>query len=266
MRHVVSFSSGLSSALTSVRVIERYGRENVTLVFMDTLFEDTDNYRFMEDFSRRHAVEILRLTEGRNPYEVSRAQHVIPNSRVAPCTLRLKIEVFRKWLKLQARPITIHIGYDFAEVHRCEPTRKNYEKLGYEVDFPLLWQPIEYRQYEQVSREDWGIDPPRMYILGYSHANCAGRCVKQGQGDWIRTLQNFPDRYAEIEAWEADMRQNEVNANYAIMKTEGPRVDGKRTATPLTLRELREKYEAGKLPSLFDMDAGSACVVCGIGG
>jgi len=263
MRHIVSYSTGLSSSLAAVRVAERYGADHTLLVFMDTHFEDEDNYRFMREFVYKTGLEILYLSEGRTPYQVSHAEHVIPNSRVAPCTHRLKIEPFRAWLKTQSELITIHIGYDFSEMHRCEPTRKNYESLGYAVDFPLLWKPYEFRSYEIISREDWGIEPPRMYKLGYTHANCGGRCVKQGHGDWLRTLVNFPERYAEIERWEREMRLNPVNADYAILKRQT-----KEGVTALTLEELRLEYERndiGKM-SLFDMDEKSSCVVCGIGG
>jgi len=261
MIHVVSFSSGLSSALTAVRVIDRYGLDNTRLVFMDTLFEDADNYRFMSDFERTFDVEIIRLAEGRTPYEVSRAQHVIPNQKLAPCTFRLKIEIFRAWLADQEKPLTIHIGYDFAETHRSEPTRRNYEGLGYEVDFPLLWKPIEYRPYPQVCRDDWSIEPPRMYALGYTHANCGGRCVKQGQGDWLRTLANFPDRYAAIEKWEAEMRDHPKRKDYALLRSQ---TNG--STTPLTLKELREQYESNRIdaPLLFRLDEQSICVHCGV--
>ena len=258
MNHVVSFSTGLSSAITAVRVLEKY--PEATLVFMDTNFEDEDNYRFMADFERRFDVEIIRLADGRTPYEVSRDEHVIPNNSLAPCTFRLKIDLFRKYLKTLEGETTIYIGYDFTEMHRIIPTTKNYELLGYKVDYPLLWKPIETRRYTDVVRSDWGIEPPRMYQIGYTHANCGGRCVKQGQGDWIRTLINFPERYAEIEAWENDMRKNEVNANYALLKSQT-----KEGRQPLTLTELRERYEREHNdPVLFDME--STCVVCGIGG
>jgi hypothetical protein len=226
---------------------------------MDTQFEDDDNYRFLSEFEAMTGIPIIRLSDGRTPYEVSRAQHVIPNQRVAPCTHRLKIEPFRAWLETQPKPLTVHIGYDFTEMHRCEATRKAYESIGYVVDFPLLWKPIEFRPYAEISRNDWGIEPPRMYQMGYTHANCGGRCVKQGHGDWIRTLINFPERYAEIEAWEQEMRKNEINANYAILISQTKDGD-----TPLTLRELRERYEGDAMPVLFDLDAASACVVCGV--
>jgi hypothetical protein len=258
LNHIVSFSSGLSSAITSVRVLDKY--PDAKLIFMDTLFEDDDNYRFMSDFENKFGVEIIKLIEGRNPYEVSRAHHAIPNNYLAPCTFRLKIEPFREYLKNLEGDTTIYIGYDYSEMHRCATTSKNYNALGYKVDYPLLWKPIEHRRYTDVVRLDWGIEPPRMYQLGYTHANCGGRCCKQGQGDWIRTLINFPKRFEEIEAWEMSMRENEVNSKYAILKRQTP--EGSK---PLTLTELRERYKKEhNEPTLFD--AQSACVVCGIGG
>jgi len=260
MIHVVSFSTGLLSALALERVIFRYGAASTLPVFMDTLIEHPDNYRFSNQVEAHLRVPFVRLAEGRDPYEVSRAEHVIPNSRVAPCTSRLKIEPFRAFLKTLSGPITVHIGYDFTEMHRCDATRKNYESLGYQVDFPMLWRPYEFRNHESIVREDWGIEPPIMYEQGYTHANCGGCCVKQGQGDWIRTLINNPELYAKREEWEREMRKNPVNAEYAILKD---RTHGETRA--LTLQELRERHERKQLPRLIELDVKSVCVVCGIG-
>jgi 3'-phosphoadenosine 5'-phosphosulfate sulfotransferase (PAPS reductase)/FAD synthetase len=260
MNHIVSFSTGLSSALTVDRVLTRYGKEATQIVFMDTKIEDADNYRFLNDCQKRWNHPITVLAEGRTPYEVFSDQNLIPNGRVAPCTFRLKIEIFRAYLLTQEKPLTIHIGYDFAEMHRIEKTQSNYESLGYIVDFPLLWKPYELRRYTDVVRGEWNIEPPRMYELGYTHANCGGLCVKQGQGDWIRTLINFPERYAEAEEWEREMRtHSERHAQFSICKDQS---NGE--TTPLTLRQLRERHEA-KPMDLFKLDYNSACVVCGVG-
>ena len=90
----------------------------------------------------------------------------------------------------------------------------------------------------------------------------SGRAVvKQGQGDWIRTLINFPARYAEIEQWENEMRKNPTNADYAILKN---RTMGETRA--LTLTELRKKFERGEIGKISKLDELSSCVVCGIGG
>jgi len=99
-----------------------------------------------------------------------------------------------------------------------------------------------------------------MYELGYTHANCGGTCVKQGQGDCRRTLDNFPEHYQKIEKWEGEMRDHPVRQSYAILRDQS---NG--TVTAKTLEELRHEVEHGKAlrPSLFD--AMSACVNCGIG-
>lgn len=258
--HFVSFSTGLSSALTVERVLGKYGKANTEIIFMDTTIEDEDNYRFMDDCRARWG-EITILKEGRDPYQVAEDKQIIPNQKIAPCTFALKIEMFRAHLQRKAGPLTVHIGFDIFEAHRRKKTQKSYEAEGWLVDFPLLWRPIEHRPYTRVCREDWGIEPPRTYGLGFSHANCLSRgCVKMGQGDWLRFLLNFPDRYAITEKWEQEMRQHPTRRNYAIMRDQS---NGKVRA--LTLREFREKYESDRLmqPSFFDQQ--SACIYCGVG-
>jgi hypothetical protein len=261
MIHIGSISSGLSSAVACDRLLKVH--PDALLVFEDVLFEDEDNYRFMEDCEKRWDKKVISLCEGRTPYEVSRAQRVIPGNFLAPCSFRLKVDVFKAWLPtLPDQDITIHIGFDWKELERMDRSREGYAKIGYKVDFPLEWKPIEFRPYSQVVREDWGIEPPRMYTMGYTHANCGGRCCKQGQGDWIRTLIHFPKRYAEIEQWEQDMRTiSEKHSKRSILK----RMKGKDTQS-LTLKQLREEYEAvdGRM-DLCKMDEQSPCVVCGIG-
>lgn len=261
MKHIVSFSTGLSSALCVERVRDKYGTDSMVVVFMDTLIEDIDNYRFRDEMYKRwDGLEIVNLVKGRTPYEVARDVQFIPNQKGAPCTFKLKIAPFVKYVKSIRNPVTIHIGYDYSEIHRCKATKRNYEAQGWNVDFPLLWKPYEIRPYIQVARDDWGIDPPRMYQQGYTHANCGGCCVKQGKGDWLRTLINYPERYAEAEQWELDMRNHPVRQNYAMLR----HVENG-NMRPMTLEELRINYEseASIQPSLFDFDSG--CVQCGVG-
>jgi len=258
--NVGSVSSGLASAIACDRLLKIH--PSAILVFEDVLFEDEDNYRFMSDCEKRWGIEIVKLCDGRTPYEVSRVERVIPNSLLAPCSHRLKIELFKAWLlTLADQKITIHIGFDFTELERMDRTRTGYAEMGYGVDFPLEWKPREFRPYTQVVKEDWGIEPPRMYRMGYTHANCGGRCCKQGQGDWIRTLINFPGRYAEIEKWEMEMRQlSEKHNKRSICK----RIIGK-DIKALTLEQLREEYENNLQMRLSELDEQSPCVVCGIG-
>jgi hypothetical protein len=232
------------------------------VVFMDTLAEDEDNYRFMVDMAWRwsaHGLEIVTLTEGRTPYGVAEDEHYIPNQKVASCTRRLKIRPFADWLATLDDVATVHIGFDFSEVDRCKATRRNYEKRGYSVDFPLLWRPVEHRPYTEVARQDWGIEPPRTYAMGFSHANClAAGCVKMGLGDWRRFLVHFPERFAEREEWERRMRQHPKRASYALARDQS---NG--TVTAKTLEQIRLEVEQGNgdQMALFDTN----CIHCGVG-
>lgn len=279
MMHVCSYSTGISSALSTERVINKYGPEQVYVVFMDTTIEDEDNYRFQKEVYARWrdkgVSNFIYLKDGRTPYQVAEGQHVIPNQKVAPCTKQLKIRQFRQWLQMWTGPITVHIGYDFTEQHRVKRTRESYEKYGWGVDFPLLWRPVESRPYPFVMRNVWGIEPPRMYKMGYAHANCGGVCVKQGWGDWVRTLINFPQRYKAVEEWEKEMRTHDMFKNYALLRDQS-----EEQVRPKTLEQLRQDHEKkykGSQVSMFggdlydsnayldELDSISACVVCGIG-
>lgn len=48
MKYVVMFSGGAASYEAGRRTIERVGRANVVLLFSDTLIEDPDLYRFLD--------------------------------------------------------------------------------------------------------------------------------------------------------------------------------------------------------------------------
>jgi hypothetical protein len=267
MNRVVSFSTGLSSALACERVLAKFNPNEVNevyVVFMDTLIEDEDNYRFAGEVYQRWAKlypgwQHIRLTEGVDPYEVADKHNMIFNQRRHPCTRVLKIEPFMRWLETLDGPSTVYIGFDYSELHRTEATTRNYEEAGYGVDYPLLWRPVEERDYSQVARDDWEIEPPRMYGMGYSHANCGGRCVAMGQKDWLLTLINFPERFAQVEEWERQMRKREGPHKYAILRRS---ING--ISTPMTLEELRERYLAGKIDRRAT-PTDSSCVVCGIG-
>lgn len=250
-RYVVSLSSGASSAVAAERAINRYGLDRVDLVFMDTLWEDDDNYRFLSDLEKRWK-PIIRLTEGRTPLEVAADEHIIPNQKIAPCTKRLKIEPFLNHVKgLQAEGylVVIILGFSYAEQHRMKSPRRNYGAAGMLVEYPLMWKPYDLRPMDTV--KSWGIEPPQMYRQGYSHANCGGRCVKQGKGDWQRTLLNYPERFTEVEGWELAMKQDPRFAEYAFLR------DQKNGVTrAMTLAELRQQVEGTHQISMFDLMGG----------
>lgn len=240
MRHIVSLSGGVSSALAADRAINRYGRENVTLWFADTSWEDDDLHRFLGDCMARWGGELVTYRDGRTPLEVAEGQRIIPNQRVAPCTSILKIEPFARHLKTVAKPVTVYLGLDWTEMHRMDAPKRNYEAIeGVTVDYPLLWKPYEMRNYFDVIRLEWGIETPQLYRLGFPHNNCGGRCVKQGMREWKRLQLTMPERFAAVRDWEQAQRAiGDARADYAILRD---RAGGE--SSPLTLAELETRWQ-----------------------
>ena len=262
MNHVVSLSSGLSSAVMSEIVLRRHHDAHV--VFMDTLAEDEDNYRFLDEwleyFEPRNFV---RLCDGRTPHQVWEDKKILPNQKIAPCTMELKIKPFRNWLDGLSGQTTVYIGFDAEEIHRCIDCTASYNAAGYDVVYPLIDWEIPTKAYSDTCREDWGIEPPRMYRWGYTHANCGGKkggCCKQGQGDWLRRLKHTPAAFSESEAWENDARNR--HGDYAFLRDQ---TGG--TVTALPLSELRQRFNHGQISNavLKKLDFQSPCVSCGVG-
>jgi len=84
--------------------------------------------------------------------------------------------------------------------------------------------------------QGWGIRVPRMYEMGFSHANCGGRCIKGGH-EHFKTLYNvWPERYAEVEEIERRFRE-QINPKIAILRD---RTGGSKRY--ITLTEFKERY------------------------
>lgn len=246
-RYVVSLSSGASSAVAAQRTIDRYGRENVDLVFMNVKHEHRDNYRFLRDLRARWG-EIIILKDGRTPENVWDDRQLIPNSLMCPCTFDLKIRLFVNYCKdLQAQgyKVIAVIGYNYRDSlprpkkphGRLPDPVRNYGKLGIVVKYPLLWRGDICRNPHQVV-ESWGLKLPEMYHKGFLSANCSGDCPKGGISHWRRVLREYPNVYAHREAWETNKRKNPKFSAYTILKRQ---VDG--ITVPLSLQQLREETE-----------------------
>jgi hypothetical protein len=242
MQHIVSLSGGTASAVAADRVLTRYGHDATTLWFADTSWEDADLYRFLIDLESYWGKEIVRYKDGRNPLEVAEQASIIPSSKIAPCSLKLKVEPFRKYLKKMEKPVTVHLGLDWTEQHRAVRPKATYEAMGgVSVDLPLMWEPIA-KPPHRIITERWGIKTPRLYDLGFPHNNCGGRCVRQGIGEWVRLKATFPERFAEVKEWEILQRaKGGGRAKFSITKH---RVAGEVKSLPLA--QLEAQYAGGQ--------------------
>lgn len=248
MKRVVMFSSGIGSWYAARRVVDRHGTDGLVLLFADTLVEDADNYRFLEEAAKDVGGELIRIAEGRDPWTVFFDEKFLGNSRIDPCSKILKRRFMRNWMEKNCRPeeTIAYIGIDWTEIHRYEKSKKYWEP--WRVEAPLCERP--FADKKQMIREAAvrGLKPPRMYAMGFSHANCQGACVKAGQGQWALLLKTMPDRYAYHESREQEFRAF-IGKDVAILKETG--ADGK--GKPLTLTALRERIENKGEVDLFDI-------------
>jgi hypothetical protein len=245
----VQFSGGAASYVAAKLILDECGHDDVALIFADTLIEDEDLYRFLTDAEQRLNHPIIRISEGRDPWQVFFAERMMGNSRVDPCSRILKRKLLDRWRVENCRPdCTLVIGYDATEDFRFQPLKARMAPVN--VRAPLLEQGIWKEQVYGIVESD-GLRLPRLYKMGFSHNNCGGFCVKAGHASFALLLENLPDRYAEHEAKEEAFRKF-VGKDVSIMRD---RRNG--VSKPLTMREFRERHENS--PMLIDHSDVGGC-------
>lgn len=245
MKHIVFYSGGIGSWMTAKRVVEKEGKENVVLLFTDTLIEDQDLYRFIGETVEEMDVEYVYIADGRNPWEVFKDVRYLGNSRLAQCSHLLKQKPASEWLKENYGPdeCVLYLGIDWSESHRRRAPIKNW--APYSVEFPMCEKPY-MNKWEMIKElNELGIETPRLYDLGFSHNNCGGFCVRGGQGHFANLLKQMPDLYKFHEGKEQEMREY-LDKDVSILRRTK---DGERLN--LTLKQLREEIESG--PEQIDM-------------
>jgi len=194
---ILFFSGGLSSFAVAHHLKETYPKDNIVLCFTDTLWEDEDLYRFIDEVSTKLKLPLLKHSSGIDPVELMIKQKIIFNSRMGNCSSILKMKVASDYLKKGKKPTNetwynkqflknenfienaiLYFGISFDEFHRTKAISENWKP--FEVEFPLCKM---YFDYDELLSQ-YNIKKPRLYIYGFTHNNCKGRCVKSGKGHY----------------------------------------------------------------------------------
>jgi hypothetical protein len=251
MRHLVQFSTGLSSAEVAWRLVAEHGPDAVLCLTADTLREDPDNWRFGREVINALGCEWIKLTDGRTPMQAGRDHRVVPSDRMAICSRVLKRELLRGYLDAHYDPADsiIYIGYDWSEPNRIASAARHWAPV-WRMDALLARPP--YAPPLQPLFRSRGIEPPDLYRHKFPHANCGGACVRGGQAQWAKLLLVNRCRYLE---WEAEENETRAMLGKDVSILADRSGDGPRRPLPLTV--LRERLE-GPAP-LFDADDWGAC-------
>lgn len=244
LAQVVMFSGGIGSWAAAKRIAAEHGPAELLLLFCDTKTEDEDTYRFLREAAANVGGRLVEIADGRNIWEVFHDSRYLGNSRADPCSRILKRELANRWLSEQYTPatVTVSVGIDWTEEHRFHRLAKRREPWRYRA--PLCEPPYlsRFDLHDWAARE--GLEKQRLYRMGAAHANCGGGCVKMGHGGFLRLLSAFPERYA---MWEEN--EERLRAELGEVTILRDRQGG--GARPLTLRELRERHQAGDQFDLF---------------
>ncbi|MDC7797574.1 hypothetical protein PQS34_15935 [Bacillus altitudinis] len=302
--HVAMFSGGAGSAYVAYHMVQAHGKENCKLFFTNTLWEDEDNIRFMDEVCEYIGIERIEKVAGKTPEEVFYDYKFLGNARLAKCSEELKVRqtlIFLEDLRLEEKlePI-LYFGIAPHEKHRRDDShirRKNnivaenspdmnirkaaglrsfYEHFPIEpieTRFPLIETLREDLDAKGIIQYEWGIKLPRMYtaalekaenendptakklvengILGFSHANCGGRCVRGGLQHYATLYAIWPDQYKEQEEMEERFREY-FEKDVSILKRNGG---------AYSLKQFREDMENEGIDKyLFRPDDTIPCV------
>ncbi len=245
------FSGGVGSWAAAKRAAELHGTDDLVLLFADTLIEDGDLYRFLDEAAENIRAPLVKIAEGRDPWQVFFDKRFLGNTRIDPCSAVLKREFMRRWLEENRDPkdtIAI-IGYDWEEQHRIERAAGYWEP--WKVEAPLAEAPYVGKDEAFEWLEAEGLESPALYAEGFAHNNCGGFCVKAGQAQFELLLRSKPELYRYHEGREQEFREF-VGKDVSILRD---RRGG--AVKPLTLRAFRERIEGN--PSLFDHNEWGAC-------
>jgi hypothetical protein len=254
MKHIVSFSGGMGSFAEAKSCVDKYGKENVTLLFADTLMEDEDLYRFKDECVAFLGCELVTLTNGKTPFEIFKQEKFMGNSRVDPCSKTLKREPLNKWFTTNyaVDDAQMHLGIDYSESHRLDGVQKRMSPYIYRSTLAE-----EGRIINKDYSEQFGIRRPRLYDWKLGHNNCGGFCIKAGLGHYKALYEANPERYREFESKEQEV-YDVIGATYPFLKKTENKV-----LRRLTLKQYREEFlMQGKVTALESQEyGGCGCAI-----
>lgn len=205
------FSGGITSAVACLIATQIYGKENCSIIMIDTLNEDEDTYRFMRDCEKLYGKKIKRITgitgvsdENIEFVDIGRTYTSIEDvwyqnkslnvSSGAVCSSELKRRVriaYQKQIEFDFQ--VFGFEFDKKEMNRALNMKLNHPDS--KPIFPLLM--YSHSKEECLSTIlSLNIKPPDSYYNGFRNNNCQlTGCVQGGIGYWQKMKKDFPKKF-----------------------------------------------------------------------
>lgn len=196
------FSGGITSAVACKLCLDWFSF--VRVVFIDTLNEDADTYRFKEDCSKAwgQEIETIRNLEYNSIQEVWRRYNSLNTAHGAICSTDLKRKAREQFEKTNSFSYQA-FGFELEEANRAKAMKKNYPKSN--PIFPLIYEMLSKKDCLKIM-QDSGIEIPKAYQLGFQNNNCLNTgCVQGGIGYWQKMQKDFPAKFDKMAAMEHEL-------------------------------------------------------------
>lgn len=191
------WSGGVTSAVACLLSIELYGLDRVRFVFIDTLNEDEDTYRFLSDCEKLYGkpIERIRNLEYGKIQDVWYKYKSLNVANGAICSSELKRAVRLKFQASNSYKFQV-FGFDIDEPKRAKAMSLNYPEAN--PIFPLLLYGYSKSKCIKILQEV-GLEIPNAYKLGLNNNNCLKTgCVQGGVGYWQWMQINMVEVFEEM--------------------------------------------------------------------
>lgn len=221
--------------------VDKYGPDNVVLLFADTGAESDGTYRFMWQGAQALGVELVCVRKTANdtrryikPWDIARMRGIIPNWKFGACAGELKKEPTTAWIKNNLpKECEIVVGFGIEEQERIDRLRRNRPEVNW--SFPLAERPYTTTCKIREWLAELNVELPELYAQGFNHANCDGACFKASIGHWARLYKERPEVYRyhqeQERAW-----QEATGKDMTVCMYKGERI---------TLKNLAKLIDAG---------------------
>lgn len=193
----VWFSCGAASAVAAQQTLERYGAShNIRIINNPVIEEDEDNRRFLHDVEHWLGVSIESAINPKYTHcsavQVWDHRSFMSGPLGAPCTIELKKKARQHWEATNTAHWHV-LGFTAEERPRYERFIESERSNLLPV---LIDAGITKQQCIDIIQAA-GIQPPRLYKLGYPNANCIG-CVKATSPTyWNHVRKHHPEVFQQ---------------------------------------------------------------------
>lgn len=143
MKNYLSFGGGVNSVAMYLYLFEQ--DVDFEAVFVDHGGDWPETYEYVEMFSGKYPLTILRPDRADSILEYCRKYKITPGRRFRWCTRIFKSDILTGY---HETPCFVFIGFDYGERHRA----KIYTNRGQEFRYPLIEAEIDRRGCKDIIR------------------------------------------------------------------------------------------------------------------